>query len=74
MLNGSFLALLNSKWLKVDTEILFIISFSKIITVINDTISTEYMDMGANAKIVWRVKLLFSHIHSRIICLNWFFR
>lgn len=70
VLNSPLLSLLNSKGLQVDPKGLLIISFSEIITVINDTASPENTDLSSNTEIPWRIELLLRHAHAWVISVD----
>lgn len=73
MLDQSLLALLDSKRLKLDSKVLLVVTLGKVITVIDDAISSEYVDLGSNAEIFGRIELLFGHVHAGVIGLDWLF-
>ncbi len=73
MLNRSTLTLFHGQRFQSDTKVLFIKCFGKIITIINDTVPSKYIDLGADVKIFWRIELLFGHVHTWIASLNNFF-
>lgn len=68
MHNGLLLTIGDFYWLKINTEVVLIVCFREIITVINNTIPTKNMNMLANCNIFRLVILLFSETHAWVMC------
>lgn len=73
MLDHSFLAFFNGDRFHLYAVVLFVEGFRKVVTIINDAISSKNVDLRSNAKILRGVKLLLGHVHTWVTGLDWFF-
>lgn len=66
MLNSSFLALFDLDGHKFNTQLVSVVSFGEVISIIDNAVPSEDVDVLTNGKILRRVKLFLLETHSRV--------
>lgn len=66
MLDGSFLALLDLNRHEFNTQLVSVVSFGEVISIIDNAVPSEDVDMLADGKILRRVEFFLLETHSRV--------
>jgi hypothetical protein len=71
MLDHSLFTLLDGQRLQVNSERLLVVSLREVVAVVNDAVSSEYVNVSSDTEISGRVELLFGHVHTWVASLDW---